>query len=354
MIPYAKHTITGDDIRAVSEVMRSGRLTQGPIAEEFEDQLANYLGVEHVVACSSGSMALLLAYEAAGLYRARTTIVPAISHVSTASMALALGRYVSFSDVSPVNGLMRGVDTGAQKIGKLAVTAVTHMAGVLAEPPALSGRECVVVADGAHALGAPGVCHINGIDLTTFSFHPSKTITAGEGGAIATNSLAFAVKIRRMRDHGVSGRVPGGYEVSETGWNGRMNEMSAALGLSQLQRIDEIVNARALICGWYEQRLNIPGNTWTHGGSFNLLRVRVDWREFGARRQEVMRRMACDGIETQVHYIPLTMHDAFIGPTPAGALAYYKQTLTLPLWPGMREGDADRVCASLEKALGLR
>jgi UDP-4-amino-4,6-dideoxy-N-acetyl-beta-L-altrosamine transaminase len=383
-LPYGRQAIDDSDIEAVVRVLRSDFLTSGPEIEAFETAFAAAVDAPFAVACNSATAALHLALDALGVGPGDVCIVPAITFLATANAALYCGADVVFADVDAATGLMTP-DTFAEALGRAgpAARAVlpVHLAGAMGDMPALSeaARQAglAVVEDSCHALGSldaqgrPAGASDHS-DASTFSFHPVKTLACGEGGMVTTRSAGLADHMRRARSHGVErspdhfqrregAHEPWWYEMVQLGWNYRMPDINAALGRSQLMRLPAFAARRRALAAQYERALSglaplvrtpadAPGDPCRH-----LYNVRIDFAAAGVTRAQVMARLKAEGIGTQVHYIPLyrqpfhaPRHTA--GPLP-GAEAHYARTLSLPLWPGMADGDPERVVLALERAL---
>ena len=390
-LPYGLHCIDEADIAAVVAVLRSDRLAHGPKVGEFESAFASTVGAGAGAACSSGTAALHLALASFDVGPGDVCIAPAISFLSTATAALFCGADVVFADVDAATGLMTG-ETLAAAIdaagGRPKAVLPVHLGGRICAMEELSSAArkagAVVVEDACHALGGHdaagrriGACGLS--DAAAFSFHPVKTIAAGEGGMVTTNDPARAQRMRRLANHAVTRDVgmivdpalsldeggapnPWSYEQMELGYNYRMNEMEAALGLSQLARLDRFVDRRRALCDLYDEAFAdlSPWVRPVHGDpsdhiSPHLYQVRIDFAAAGVTRAAVMRRMAQAGIGTQVHYIPIYrqpyMRRRYGEQRLAGAEAFYAQTLTLPLFPAMADSDVGRVVEALGRAL---
>ena len=392
-LPYGRQLIEDDDIAAVTAALRSDFLAHGPRVAAFEQAFAKAVGAQEAVACSSASTALLLALRGLDVGPGDLCVAPAVTFLSTATAPLLCAAEVAFADVDPDTGLMTPetlADTLAAAIAGRTVKAVlpVHLGGRIADVAGVGrvarAAGAVVVEDAAHAVGgidpagAPvGACPAS--DAACFSFHPVKTLAAGEGGMIALNDPARAARLRRLRNHGVThdpalmtgaesledggARKPWVYEQLELGFNYRMDEMSAALGLSQLGKLDRFVARRAALARHYDQALQPlaplvrPVARGAGRPTLHLYQVLIDFEAAGVRREGVMRRMAAAGIAVQVHYIPLYRHPSFIArygeQRLPGAEAYYARVLALPLFPAMADADVARVVDALAQALGI-
>ena len=381
-LPYARQLVEQDDIDAVVDVLRSEYLTSGPAIAAFEQALAAAVGAEWAVAVGSGTAALHAACFAAGVGEGDEVIVPAITFVATANCARYLGAEPVFADVDPDTGLVVPQLVAERVTGATRAIMAVHLGGASTDVLALSAvarqSGAMVIEDAAHGLGGScggrrlGAC-ADGSRMATFSFHPVKHITTGEGGAITGKDGELLRKLRLFRDHGIErapdrfrepAAGPWYYEQQFLGHNLRMTDIQAALGLSQLGKLGRFVERRRLLAGKYDRLLRerpgitpVVGDATRAGCAYHLYPVLIDFNRFGVSRAEVMREMRARGIGTQVHYIPLPMHPYYRdrGWDPAlfpGALRYYERTLSLPLFPAMRDDDVDRVVDALCAVLG--
>jgi UDP-4-amino-4,6-dideoxy-N-acetyl-beta-L-altrosamine transaminase len=386
-LPYGRQLIEDDDIAAVIAVLRSDFLAHGPKVAAFEQAFAEQVGAKQAVACSSGTAALHLSLAALDVGPGDLCVVPAITFLSTATAALMCGAEVAFADVDSVTGLMTPKTLAAALAGRQAKAVLpVHLGGRIADIAGLAlvagAASARLVEDACHAVGgidgfgAPvGSCHAS--EAACFSFHPVKTLTAGEGGIVTLNDPERAARLRRLRNHGVThdpammtepgsldahgARNPWSYEQVELGWNYRLDEMSAALGLSQLGKLARFTARRAELAALYDWALaplaplvrTIPRGEGRPG--LHLYQVLIDFEAAGISRAEVMRRMSAAGVATQVHYIPLYRQPylkARCGEMRLpGAEAFYAQILALPLFPAMDDGDVVRVVGTLQAQL---
>ncbi len=387
-LPYGRQQIGDDDIAAVTEVLRGDALTTGPKVAAFEQALGQATGASHAVACSSGTAALHLATMALDLGPGDKVMVPALTFLATANMVRMSSAEVVFADVDPATGLMGAQELAAamarERLETVKAVFAVHYAGQCAAPDELAAvaKGLPVVADSCHALGTTygkdgraGDCRH--AMMETFSFHPVKTIAAGEGGAVTTNDGTLAERLRRLRDHGMTrkagsfvredlardgegGANPWYYEMAELGLNYRLSELHCALGLSQLGKLETFCATRRALAARYDEKL-VPlaplvrplGRVANCDPAWHLYVARIDFAALGLERAAVMARLTEAGIGTQVHYLPLHMQpyyrDRYGELSLPGAEAFYRQVLSLPLFPDMKEEEVDYVIEALGK-----
>jgi UDP-4-amino-4,6-dideoxy-N-acetyl-beta-L-altrosamine transaminase len=397
-LPYGRQQIDERDIDAVVEVLRSDWLTTGPAVTRFEQALAQRCNAQHAVSCSSATAGLHLACVALDLRPGDAAIVPSITFLATANAVRMTGAEVVFADTDPDNGLLTpatfeaALDRAAAADLKVKAVLPVHLAGQCADMMGLAriarARGIALVEDACHAIGtyhacpdgsaAPaGACRLS--DMAVFSFHPVKTIAAGEGGAVTTNDPVLAKRMRALRSHGMTHDAaefahpemafdaegdanPWYYEMPEIGWNYRLSDIHAALALSQLGRLEHFVEQRRSLAQRYDEQLAPLAGLVTpirrsRGclPAWHLYSVLIDFAALGTERSAVMAELRAAGIGTQVHYIPVHRQPYYRQRHPGlaldGADSYYRRTLSLPLFPGMDAGDPRRVVDTLERAL---
>ena len=353
MIRYSRQRIDDDDIAAVTAVLRGEWLTTGPAVDAFEDALCASTGARYAVAFANGTAALHGATAAAGLGSGDVVATSALSFVASANCARYVGATPTFVDIDPAT---LNLDPARVPAGLAALVAV-HYGGLPVDLTTLANRPPIVIEDAAHALGAitpdgpVGNCAHS--DLCCFSFHPVKPITTGEGGAVTTNSAALADRLRRFRNHGIQTKPENGgwyYEVVDTGFNYRLTDVQAALGTSQLSKLEAFTVDRNRAAARYHELLaDDPitlaplapeGSRHAH----HLFPVRV------ADRRRIYEGLHADGIGAQVHYVPIHHHPVM---APYGPFdlpntdAAYDRLLSIPLYPGLTPADQDHVIAVL-------
>jgi UDP-4-amino-4,6-dideoxy-N-acetyl-beta-L-altrosamine transaminase len=356
MIPYGRQSIDEDDIAAVAAVLRGDWLTQGPTIEAFESAIAQYTGAKHAVAYANGTAALHGATAAAALGPAHLVGTSSLSFVASANCARFVGADVTLLDIDPATLNVDPMSIGPELDALVAV----HFAGLPMALDRLAHRPRVVIEDAAHALGAftpdgpVGNCAHS--DMTCFSFHPVKPVTTGEGGVVTTNDDGLAHRLRRFRNHGIE-RVPerGGwyYEVVELAYNYRLTDIHAALGLSQLAKLDRFVARRRQLAAQYDELLAefaielAPQAAPGFGHAYHLYPVRVP------DRHDVYDKLRANGIAVQVHYVPIHHHPTYreLGVKLPNTDEAYAGLLSLPLFPALSDDDQRRVVATLGDAL---
>ena len=392
-IPYAVPVIEPPDIEAATAVLKSGMLTTGPTIGVFEEAFASLCRARHAVSCSSGTAALQLVARALSVSARSTVVVPAITFLATANAFALEGARIVFADVDARSGLMTP-ETAQAAIDRAggaadAIVAV-HLGGRIADMAGLRAvaDRCgaTLVEDACHAVGSilgeePSAEHVGECRLSaaaTFSFHPTKTITTGEGGMVTTAEPRLAETMRRFRNHGMSRTPPFEntglaldpqtgkpnpwyYEMSACGTNLRLSDIHAAIGVSQLARFEAIRAHRHRLRQLYDRAfaghpaclpagLHRPERLVDH-----LYQVAIDFAAVGKDRARVMQELAGLGIGTQVHYIPVCRqpHYARLGAgAHPGADAFYSATLSLPFSSAVTAEDAGRVVAAIQQVLG--
>jgi UDP-4-amino-4,6-dideoxy-N-acetyl-beta-L-altrosamine transaminase len=379
VIPYGRQSIDAADIAAVEAVLRSDWLTQGPAVERFERALADYAGAAGAVAVNSATSALHLACRAFDIGPGDLGWTSPNTFAASANCLLYCGAEVDFVDIDPVTlnlslPALEAKLVEAEHRGRLPKVLIpVHFAGRacdMAAIGALSKRYGFrVIEDASHAVGARhggrpvGAC--GHADLTVFSFHPVKIMTTGEGGALLGNDPARLRRLARLRSHGItreSGEMHGAneggwyYQQIELGYNYRMTDMQAALGASQLAKVDGFVARRRELAAGYAERLaGLPLDTPPADPdcAWHLYVARL---HDAARRRAVYEAMRDAGIGVNVHYIPVHLQPWYrrLGFKPGDfpvAEAYYAGALTLPLYPGLGAAEQDRVVDALRRAL---
>lgn len=387
---YGRQTIDEADIAAVVGVLNGDFLTQGPAVERFEAALAERVGARHAIAVANGTAALHIACLAAGLGPDGAALVPTLTFVATANAPIYCGATARLTDVdanslSMTPSAVRRL-TGAQDDVK-AVMPV-HFAGLASASAELrvAAGDRVVIEDACHALGGfyedgspVGGCAYS--DMAAFSFHPVKPVTTGEGGAVTTNDNELARRLRLFRNHGIerdparfvnvpiargddAEDAPWRYQQQVLGFNYRMTDMQAALGIAQLDKLDGFLARRREIAAFYDSRfagaanLRIPqsGADQRARSGLHLYQIHVDFDAVGKSRTQVMAALMDAGVGTQIHYIPVH-RQPFHASAPsldggfANAEHHYARTLSIPLFPSMTDEDVEYVVDMISRIL---
>ncbi|MDM7326702.1 MAG: UDP-4-amino-4,6-dideoxy-N-acetyl-beta-L-altrosamine transaminase [Thermosynechococcus sp. Uc] len=383
-IPYGRQDITPEDIAAVVDVLQSDWLTQGPKIPEFEAALASYCGAQYAVVVSSATAALHLACIAAGLKGGDRLWTSPITFVASANCGLYCGATVDFVDIDPhtynlsVSALATKLEI-AEKQGTLPKIVIpVHLAGQSCEMAALAALAqtygFTLIEDASHAIGGQyrgrpiGCCEFS--KMAVFSFHPVKIITTGEGGAILTNDPNLYDRLIRLRSHGITrdpqqmvgdSHGPWYYQQLELGFNYRMTDLQAALGLRQLQRLDEFVERRRFLAQRYDQHLaelplTLPFQHPDTRSSWHLYIIRLKLDQIQTSHREVFAALRALGIGVNLHYIPVHTQPYYRqfgfqwGDFP-NAEAYYREAISLPLYYGLTLAQQDQVIQALKQVL---
>lgn len=381
MIPYGRQDVRQQDLDAVIEVLKSDFITQGPVVPQFEAALAEKSGAAYAVAMNSATSALHVAVAALGLGQGDLMWTTPITFVASANCGRYVGADVDFVDIDPdtFNMCPKALAAKlaqAKAAGRLPKVIVpVHMCGQSSATREIA--ELVrpygirIVEDASHAVGGSylgqpvGSCQFS--DITVFSFHPVKIITTAEGGMALTNDPELAARMELLRSHGITRdparmtHAPDGpwyYQQVELGWNYRMTEMQAALGLSQQERLAEYVNVRNVLADRYDQLLtnlplDLPGRLEGAHSAFHLYVIRL---HDAARRSSVFESLRAEGIGVNLHYIPVHLQPYYRdlgfceGDFPA-AEDYYSRVISIPLHATLSEANQHAVVAGLTKAL---
>jgi len=365
MIPYSTQFIDDDDISAVTEVLRSPHLTQGAKVQAFEQALCNYTGAKYAVTFNSATSALMGAYDAAGISKGDELITTPISFVATSNMAIALGAKPVFCDVkldgnidermiekliTPATKAIVPVDFGGKAVNlkKIQELAAKH--------------KLLVIEDACHALGS----EVDGqkigsiSDMTIFSFHAIKPITTGEGGAVLTNDEAYAEKLRRFRSHGIIKKKFWNMDMVEMGYNYRLTDIAAALGLSQIKKLDAFIKKRDEIAAYYDERfkdhklfqiIKIPENERSARHLYPISLI----PSLQCPKEDIYTALHEKGIGVQVHYKPIHLNSFYIElygkQSFSVAEDFYRSELSLPCHQKMSIEDAKYIADTFLKIL---
>lgn len=387
MIPYGRQDINQADIDAVITVLHSDFLTQGPSVPAFEKSIAEYCGAQHAVAVNSATSALHIACLALGVGKGDFVWTTPITFVASANCALYCGATIDFVDIDPLTYNL-SVECLAEKLalakkaGKLPKVVIpVHMCG---QPCDMAGIYALsqqygfkIIEDASHAIGGRykgeliGGCRYS--DITVFSFHPVKIITTGEGGMALTNDTVLAKRLRLLRSHGISSAAEDmqarpaqeiwNYQQVDLGFNYRMTDIQAALGLSQMRRLDEFVTRRHALAKRYDQLLAaLPVVTpWQHTDSYSgyhLYVIRLKLDEISKSQREVYAALHAAGILVNLHYIPVYRQPyyeqmGFKAGYCTQAEKYYSEVISIPLYSGLTDSQQDRVVMAIRKAVSV-
>ena len=383
LLPYGRQTIEDDDIAAVVAALKADFLTTGPTVEAFETAFAEKVGARHAVACANGTAALHLAMLALEVQPGEVVIAPAITFLATANCARYVGAEVVFADVDPDSGLMtpQTLTEALTRLDgrKLRAVLPVHLRGDAADLPGLAALAneagALLVEDAPHALGTTmtfgnvteRIGDVRHSAMATFSFHPVKTIATGEGGRVTTNDPRLAERLRTLRSHGMTRPAdadPWWYEMAEPGLNYRLPDILCALGLSQLAKLDRVAARRRDLARADGEALaplapavRIAARPAWSDPVLHLMCVLIDFEAAGRTRREVVDALRARDVGSQVHYIPVHRQpyyrERYGDLSLPGAEAWYARCLSLPLYPGMADGDVQKVADALREALGL-
>ena len=385
MIPYGKHHIDDDDINAVIAVLKSKFLTQGPMVEEFEKAICNLVGAKYAVAVSSGTAALHLSAVAAGVSPGRSIVTSPITFASTANSAFYCGGDVHFADIDPltINISPKAIEYTVKNNKDICAIFPVHFGGLPCDMKAIKNiserYNLFVVEDAAHALGANysngkkvGSCCYS--DMTIFSFHPVKSIAAGEGGLITTNDENLYRKLIRLRSHGINKLNDPlvnqsesttdesvnlwYYEMQELGFHYRITDIQCALALSQLKKLDKFIARRLQLVNKYDTYfegldfISPAQNISRDLSSHHLYVLRIKFNELNITRNDFMKLLRKKEIMTQVHYIPLPIHPYYkskgfnIADFPE-ANSYYEEAISIPLFYDLTDSQQEFVVKTI-------
>lgn len=377
MIPYGRQSISDDDIKAVVEVLKSDYLTQGPAVPRFESVVAQYCGARYAVAVNSATSALHIACLALGVNKGDIVWTSPISFVASANCALYCGAEVDFVDIDPFTYNLSVYDLKkklqqAEKVGKLPKVVIpVHLAGQscdMASIQILANKYGFkIIEDASHAIGARykdepvGNCKYS--DITVFSFHPVKIITTGEGGMALTNNPALAEQMQLFRSHGITRddskmtKQPDGpwyYQQIGLGFNYRMTDIQAALGSSQLERLDSFIQKRQEIAQRYNEFLSnlpitIPFQHKDSRSALHLYIVRLHLDRVSLSHKDIFIKLRERGVGVNLHYIPIYLQPYYenLGYSRdeyVNANAYYAESISLPIYPDLTESEQNQIC----------
>ena len=388
MIPYSRQTISFFDALSVARQIKFKSLTQGLKINDFEEKVAKYVGSRFAVAVSSGTAGLHLAHLALGEAPGSKVITSPISFVASANSIIYAGQKPIFIDIDPNTGNI-SLEKLEEAIGRYQIKTVVpvHYAGFPCDMEKIFDickKESIhIIEDAAHALGAEyssgekiGSCKYS--DLTVFSFHPVKSITTGEGGIITTNNEDLYLKLVKLRTHGIAkndqpvqnkilGLTNGKrnawyYEMEQLGFHYRLTEIQAALGVSQMRKIDKFIRARRKVAKRYNKSLKKLNNieilksNENMVGAFHLYPIKIKFEKIMISKNDLINGLKKLGIMSQVHYIPIPLHPYYknLGYTVTelpNAIDFYYRILSIPIYPGFSALKQRKVIRSLDKLI---
>lgn len=375
MLPYGRQIVDDDDVAAVVDALRSDYLTTGPRVARFEQLFAETVGARYAVAVANGTAALHAAVFAAGIGPGDEAITTPLTFAATSNALLYQGATPVFADVDARTLLIDVAKVEAVLTARTRAILPVDYTGAPADIDGLMDlagrRNLVVIEDAAHAIGASlrGKRVGSIATMTTFSLHPVKHITAGEGGVVTTDDERLANRLRSFRNHGITvdsrQREKTGswqYDIAELGYNYRLTDIQCALASSQLTKLDAWVARRRAIARLYMARvaghalLDLPETPPDSEPAWHLFVILLRLDRLSADRATIFRALRAENIGVNVHYIPVPWHPVYQragyrkGSWPI-AEAAYERMLTLPLWPGMTDGDVDDVVTAVNKVL---
>ena len=384
MIPYGRQHITDEDIQAVVEVLKSDYLTQGPMVPSFEKAICYFTGAKYAVAVNSGTSALHLACIALDLKEGDWLWTTPNTFVASANCGLYCGAMVDFVDIDPdswnisITSLEVKLQTAKKQDRLPKIIVPVHLCGLSCDMEAIYELSqkygFYIIEDASHAIGGKyndeyiGGCRYS--DITVFSFHPVKVMTTGEGGMAATNNPGLSSKMCLLRSHGITREPelmttepdgPWSYQQLVLGFNYRMTDIQAALGISQLKRLDDFIRLRHEIAIMYDNRLSsLPVQRQYQStdkySSMHLYVIRLKLEKIKRSHKQVFEFLREQGIGVNLHYIPVHTQPYYqemgykIGDFPV-AEQYYQEAISLPIFYAMHQDQIDDVVFALEKAL---
>jgi len=385
MIPYGKQEITQQDIDAVVGVLKSDFLTQGPQVPAFENAIKLAVNADYAIVVNSATSALHIACLALGVGKGDVVWTTPVTFVASANCALYCGADIDFVDINSdtynlcANKLeQKLVNAKAKNLPLPKVVIPVHLCGQPCEMDKIYALSKAygfsIIEDASHAIGGKyknkPIGHCEYSDITIFSFHPVKIVTTGEGGMALTNSEQLAKRMRRLRSHGITreesemtqlSEGPWYYQQVELGFNYRMTDLQAALGVSQIQRLNSFVTKRHIIAQRYNKLLaDLPLTTpWQHADSYSGLHlyvIRLKLKEIACSHKEVFEKLREAGILVNLHYIPVYLQPYYqqlgfkAGYCPE-AERYYSEAISLPMFPGLTETQQDKVIETLHRVI---
>jgi UDP-4-amino-4,6-dideoxy-N-acetyl-beta-L-altrosamine transaminase len=386
-LPYGKQLIDQDDIDAVTNVLKSDYLTEGPLIDQFEKTFAKSVGSKYAIVCSSGTAGLHLASVCLNIDSQSTVLVPAISFVATANAPMYTGANIEFVDVDPRTGLISAKTLSEAIINssnEVKVLFYVHLNGIVQDLSEISNicknHNIMIIEDSCHAIGGSMAAHKIGScynsEMSVFSFHPVKTITMGEGGVVTTNSKKYKKKLKLFRSHGIVKNESNfinknytneemygswSYEMQHLGFNYRASALNVALGLSQLKKLNSFIKRRLEIALIYDKLFLEMSSKFepisrdvlnSHG--YHLYPILIKGENPLARKRIIIEFLKMNNIGSQVHYIPIPFQPFWENKTNfkkyVGAFEYFSRCLSIPIFPAMNNKDVYHVVNCIKLA----
>jgi len=382
---YGQHYLDNNDFLEIQKVLKSDFITQGPTIKKFENKISQKVGSKEALVCSSGTSALHLALISINIKEGDYVIIPAITFLAAANSVKYLNAKIIFTDVNHESGLVEpeNLEKTIQEckklniLGKVKAFIPVHLNGQCVDLKPINyickKNNIKIIEDSCHALGSKykplnsnkkykiGDCSFS--DISTFSFHPVKNITTGEGGALTFNKKEIKKKLKVFRNHGIiKSKKFFNYEVKELGFNYRLSDINCALGLSQLKKINYFIRKRKNLFDYYNKKISNlslylkPIKTYKYcEPAWHLYVVRIDFKKIKVNKNKFAKELLKKGIGSQVHYVPLIFQPLYKKELRIsnykGAKEYYKNCLTLPLSVNMRYRDIDYIVFHIKKII---
>ncbi|WP_020592901.1 UDP-4-amino-4,6-dideoxy-N-acetyl-beta-L-altrosamine transaminase [Kiloniella laminariae] len=388
---YGRHLVEDDDIQAVVSVLKGDLITQGPTVERFERAISDYVGAKHAIAVSSATAGLHIACIAAGLEPGKKGITSPLTFVASANAMRYCGAAVKLVDIDAetLNISFKELQLSLEDDPEISVVMPVHFAGLPADMQKIRkiSGDRIVIEDASHALGARYECGSpvgcgKYSDMCVFSFHPVKPITTGEGGVVTTNDDDLAHKLRLFRTHGIErdpqyldpdeafegdDRLPWYYEQQHLGFNYRLTDIQAALGLSQLAKLDRFIETRKNIARQYDEafsalpfiKANQTSEAFRRRSGHHLYTVNIALEKIGLTRLEIVKKLYQFKIGTQIHYIPIYRQPYYKELSPFSVLdfpvteSYYQSCLSIPIFQDLQDQEVRHVIESLKKIISV-
>lgn len=382
IIPYGRQKIFKSDFVEINKALKSNFITNGEYVKKFESSFSRYTQAKFAISCSSGTAAIDLALKSIGLKKNDNVIIPAINFIAAANMSKLLRANIFLADVDQYSGQMRPSDLlnciKLNKIKKIKAFFVMYNGGnpnFIKEFYKIKKKyNSIIIEDACHALGSKysikknlsvGNCKYS--DLATFSFHPLKTITTGEGGMVTTNNRKLFKKLKIYRNHGIVRKISSkkkyywSYKVVDAGHNYRLSDLNCALGYSQLKKIDLLIKKRNLIASIYNKELkelghlvNLPNATDDQLSAWHLYIININFKKLHINRETLIQKLYKKGIITQVHYIP-TFNQPYYkllkNNKLLNARSYFKNCLSLPIFFDLNSSSVKKISRNIKNII---